>query len=259
MQQNGQRSTVTTRGPIAELLWGADIEWKESRYFVPDDELEKIMTHSNVREELKRMQMDATEISHYAGRICPSTRRLFAAILYSHRGGRCDDIYNLLGRENITDEDLPLVRVHHRKDDEHRRHWNLARKEHYQCKRVDHSSCSIVNTISQWPREYIVDIERVQWFFRAPVFEFNLKDVQHYEFHDSEVLPFIEDEENETTRHGGYSEVWKIKIHPAHQKVLPYPSFRVRTNEIQIDIGQSLTVIGTSSSPSGQEARCTEP
>ena len=258
MQQNGQQSTAATRGPIAELLWGAHIEWKESRYFVPDDALENIMTQPNVQEELKHLQMDAIDIAHYAGRICSSTRRLYAAILYSRRGGHCDDIYNLLGRENITDEDLPLVRVY-QKDDEYSRRWDLARKEHYQCKRVDHSACSIVNTISQWRREYIVDIERVQWFFRAPVFEFNLKDVQHYEFYDSEVLPFIEDEENETTKHGGYSEVWKIKIHPAHLKVLLYPSFRVRMNKVQINIGQCLTVIGTSSSPGGQEAQCTEP
>ena len=257
MPQNGRPSKAAQpRRGIAGQLRDAHIEWNQSHcYFVPDDRLEKIMTYSKISEELKYMQMDTANIAHCARRICPSTKRLFAAIFYSRRGGQCEDVDNLLA-ENISDDDLPLVRVHP-KDDEDRRHWHLARQNHSQCKQDDHSSCYI-KTISKWDREFIDDIERVQWFFKAPVFVFNLEDVQHYEFHKSTVMPFTKDEENDSIRRGGYGEVWKIEIHPAHQKLLPLPNFRVRMNEVQTNTGQCLTVIETSSSR-GQEARSTQP
>lgn len=67
--------------------------------------------------------------------------------------------------------------------------------------------------------------QKYQWGFLAPYFEIisdgKRKRPLHYVFEDREVLPFIEDSSKENFGEpsmisGGYSEVWRVRIHPAH-------------------------------------------
>jgi hypothetical protein len=53
----------------------------------------------------------------------------------------------------------------------------------------------------------------------APVFDLG-EDVLHHELDDHCVLPFLKDKErSDKAREGGFSSVWEIVIHPAHQKL----------------------------------------
>jgi hypothetical protein len=194
------------------------------------------MSEFNVREELKRVEptMDEKQLGQYTERIYSEAKNVHAAILYATRGECGDEITRLLD-EGITDVDLPLARTYGQSDGvQSQTPWKLGRKDHYNCYKPDHSSCGI-ETISEWSDEYIQDLDRDQWALLAPVFEFDLGNVQRYEFHDWTIMPFIEDEENNTRRCGGYSEVWKVKLHEAHQRVVPIKNFRVRTSKAQTD------------------------
>ncbi|PMD33649.1 kinase-like protein, partial [Hyaloscypha variabilis F] len=64
-----------------------------------------------------------------------------------------------------------------------------------------------------WQWRDINDFCHAQWAFLAPVFDELHK---HYELDDNDILPFIEDNEK-FLRQGGYSEVWGVRIHQAHQ------------------------------------------
>jgi hypothetical protein len=57
----------------------------------------------------------------------------------------------------------------------------------------------------------------------APVFKKEERPdvIPHIELNDACLLPFIEDREKHDKMAGGYSEVWGVRIHPAHQKLLP--------------------------------------
>ncbi|KAF3765541.1 kinase-like protein, partial [Cryphonectria parasitica EP155] len=75
---------------------------------------------------------------------------------------------------------------------------------------------------SGWKSLERENFEKYQWQFLAPFFDVmsgeNSRPL-HYVLEDSRILPFIEDLEGkgpEPVISGGYSEVWRVKIHPAH-------------------------------------------
>jgi hypothetical protein len=41
--------------------------------------------------------------------------------------------------------------------------------------------------------------------------------ITHHDLHENALLPFIEDHDREQTNAGGYSQVWRVRIHAAHQ------------------------------------------
>ena len=91
-----------------------------------------------------------------------------------------------------------------------------------------------------WPRHDIIEFYYIQWSFSAPMFD---KLHKHYEMDEHVIMPFVESEED-NARQGGYSEVWRVRIHPAHQRLLQpingeQPSFAVKrlssNNPIQFE------------------------
>src|SRR6266536_2331201 len=196
MQRNGESLRASRHSHSQTTLHGmlreSNIEWKRSRYYIPADKLSEIMSKSNVREELKRVEptMDEKQLGKHTERIYSVAKNVHAAILYATRGECGDDITRLLD-EGITDVDLPLARTYGQSDGvQSQTPWKLGRRNHCNCDKPDHSSCGI-KTISEWPNNYIQDLDRDQWALLAPVFEFDLGNVKKYEFHDWTIMPFI--------------------------------------------------------------------
>jgi hypothetical protein len=73
-----------------------------------------------------------------------------------------------------------------------------------------------IKTFGSWSSRELDDFRRVQWYFLSPIFT-NAR-TQHYELDDNCVMPFIRDTEHEA-KSGGFSDVWEVVIHPAHQKL----------------------------------------
>lgn len=79
-------------------------------------------------------------------------------------------------------------------------------------------------TIPRWKTLERELFEQYQWEFQAPFFEVpptkgQRKRPIHYALRDNSVLPFTEDTEGEepgAMYSGGYSEVWRVRIHPTH-------------------------------------------
>ena len=63
-------------------------------------------------------------------------------------------------------------------------------------------------------------MSRDQWLVLAPVFKKVQHRISHQELDDNVVLPFIEDRKNQhDSWSDGYSHLWGVRIHPAHQNV----------------------------------------
>jgi hypothetical protein len=73
------------------------------------------------------------------------------------------------------------------------------------------------------------EFDRIQWVFQAPHFHKQPDEIPHFDLDDNCVMPFVEDhEENPKFRRaGGYSELWPVRIHPAHQNLLDSTNPRV--------------------------------
>ncbi|KAE9370829.1 kinase-like protein [Stipitochalara longipes BDJ] len=215
---------------LAEQLLSAQIEEpKESNaYFIPIDQLNKLLIKSNVRQQLRKIfpTMEDESVELYTDSICSTSKKLFAALICSSSGAQSRAISNFI-QEGIDDTDLPFSRLYLSDKSANlsgrvNQMYTLARDAHVSCTRTDHASCGI-NAISNWSRDQVQSLSRDQWRVLAPIFESTPGTTPpHLHISDSAVLPFTEDHENdpESVKFGGYSEVWAVRIHPAHQKML---------------------------------------
>lgn len=126
---------------------------------------------------------------------CRIARKIFAILAYMKKGS---EICFLL-RDGVSDQDLPLRRRHNDSGD-----FLLERE-----------SGVPIKTFERWDDKDREDFDRIQWWMLAPVFE----DKEHYDLDDNIILPFIPFESNPETekkKEGGYSEVYAVRLHPAH-------------------------------------------
>lgn len=69
-----------------------------------------------------------------------------------------------------------------------------------------------------------MDICREQWSVLAPEFKRIEGKIPHHNLDNNTIFPYIEDNQGVQGRSGGYSHVWGIRIHPAHQDVYSFGS-----------------------------------
>lgn len=223
-----------TEKPVENLtdrLLSAQIEepYGSNSYFIPVDVLDKLLLKPNIRQHLRKIfpTMDKESLEFYAESICSTSKKLFAVLICTLSGAQSRAICNFI-QEGINDTDLPFERLYlnDRPANSSGRYqmYTLAKKEHEaSCTFPIHTLCGI-NTVSNWPRDQVQSFCRDQWLVLAPIFESTPgTDPPHRSFPESVVLPFTEDWENDSAavKFGGYSEVWAIRIHPAHQQLLP--------------------------------------
>lgn len=199
-QRPQMRETRTEESTLEIRLRQARVYYTCSRCFIPITELERLITFNRVFCELERYypQAAAELNAKIASLIVSRARTVFAILVLIGKGSAIMDLL-----EEITDLDLPI---------------NRAR-------------CKVLKVFTLWTAKAIEDFDRDQWSFISPVFD---QLGLHYELDDHVVLPFTENNERHRLISGGYSDVWSVRIHPAHQKIFQSSLVRQRDLEILI-------------------------
>jgi hypothetical protein len=202
-----QDSPIST---LAEALRNARMESpaEQGLFWIPNNELERMITLEATKAELQRTLVyeNPRDCENMASSIVYQEKKLFAILVWLDRLA-C--IQTLLD-EGLTDEDLPLSRI----DTTDNVHGSLS----FNYSQVRTCSGLPVKALRFWESHAIEEFLRIQWMFLAPVFNFG-EEIKHYDLDDNCVLPFIEDEEKTNAKSGGYSDVWGVRIHPAHQNL----------------------------------------
>jgi hypothetical protein len=198
-------SSLGSRGHwLKEQLENARIESPQQphSFFVPNDVQEDLITVSHVAKDIQADNPGMVEegATKLAMKVCTSARQLYATLAYIKKG---PEICALLG-EGICDKDLPFER---RPNSQHK--FALYRR-----------TGEPIKTLESWSDRYLEKFDRVQWWMTAPIFE----EKGHLDLDDKSILPFIpfnESIETPEKKQGGYSEVFPVRIHPAHHRFWP--------------------------------------
>lgn len=186
------RLRVTAYASLEQELLSALVPQSNDQFFLPISALTSLVTEETIDRELHRTVLPSTlERSNLPSKIARNCPKLFAILTYVKKG----NLITAFLDEQMTDADLPL-----------RVPLAILRQE---------NQAGLPKVFENWPWCEIHDFCRAQWAFLAPVFD-QVHD--HYELDNNVILPFIEDEEN-FRRQGGYSEVWGVRIHKAHQRL----------------------------------------
>ncbi|KAF4625216.1 hypothetical protein G7Y89_g12953 [Cudoniella acicularis] len=176
---------------LEQRLLDAQIPWGTHR-FIPADALGRIVTKRAIHEELDRISdLSASDISLLSHATWEYARKIFAILVCIGKGKLVSSFLS----EGFTDANLPI---------------NIPKGSSQQKKWI-----TPIETFRGWSPRELDDFSRVQWYFLAPIF--TRPRTQHYELDDNCVMPFIKDTEHEA-QSGGFSDVWEVVIHPAHQK-----------------------------------------
>jgi serine/threonine protein kinase len=193
--------------------------------FLPLSELHEIINRGSVFRELSHTLGSThtqSQMRTLAVRICNSPdstfRKTFAILVLIECTKHIESFIN----EGISDRELPLVRRRVRGSGSVR--WTLTRRDDRQ---------STVQCIGHWSRFKQESFDRYQWSLVAPYFSLAGDEthgvIRHYVLDDNTVLPFTESSMGKT---GGFSRVWRVKIHPAHHNLKHpqdvKPSFAVK-------------------------------
>ncbi|KAH7323473.1 kinase-like domain-containing protein, partial [Rhexocercosporidium sp. MPI-PUGE-AT-0058] len=185
---------------LKDQLYNARIEAhnRAHSFFVPRPVLEELISVPAVTDAIvsRVIDFDVSEATLLAEEVCKCGRRLFATLVAINKVADID----LLLKEGITDEDLPFVR----KPDSRRR-FALYRK-----------GGQVIKTFESWRDQDLEQFDRSQWWMMAPIFRLN-EGLQILD--DNIILPFVPlGSLGEKLEHkqGGYSEVYPVRVHPAH-------------------------------------------
>lgn len=217
---------------LREQLGEAQYEpWRDNRYFIANNDLRRLITPKSI---LRQMEMEtglgSTDIQQQTALVISERAHKLFATLVCLRLDRC--IYGFL-EEGIDDTDLPFVRLN--SCDESRR-FSLCSKK---------TPREPIKCMMAWGRSDVREFAKTQWYMLAPVLEFT-DDIEHYDFEHHCILPWIEDHECSSSGHkggaveGGFGSVWKIKIHPAHQRLVHglIPAERTPTQVSSLSINE---------------------
>jgi hypothetical protein len=183
---------------LCDQLQNARVEnpLRPHTFFVPKDVQQDIITKAAIADDIQAHNTDIThkEAEEYAEKACQDARSLYATLAYIKQGA---DICALL-EEGINDHALPLVR----KPNDRNASLYLQ-------------NGNLVTAMTTWRPRHRENFDRVQWWMTSPMFEHGA----HYPLDEKTVLPFIPLDAKDASlvkKEGGYSEVYPVRIHPAH-------------------------------------------
>jgi hypothetical protein len=193
--------------------------------FFPRDQLDQMVNEECVLKELRTVfggTVDDLIIRQYAQKICsipptpdssknrwpPFFKRIFVTLVLTETLKAIPKFLD----ENITDQDLPLVRVRRTGKSSHL--FYLARRE-----RPDVP----LQCLADWNSATVRTFEEWQWTTLAPFFaRGERKNILHYPLQDQVILPFVStiqkglDEQDWTNIESSGNQVVKTDIHPEH-------------------------------------------
>ncbi|KAK8078884.1 hypothetical protein PG994_002691 [Apiospora phragmitis] len=200
--------------------------WKRDMGFIPKKQLDNIITEESVYQELSQHfahRYDEENLRQYAAYICrdqefmvgdgriklKSYKPVFALLVMFKK---TSDMLQVV-EEDVSDLDLPLVDV---VDGSYGRH-RIGRPSGTPKHHSDDTNVPLLS-LSKWSRVESESFLRYQWMMLAPFFrESEYNDVQHYQLHDSHILPWKDRADDEYFAHqGGFGTVFPVRIHQEH-------------------------------------------
>ncbi|KAK8062585.1 hypothetical protein PG997_014682 [Apiospora hydei] len=200
--------------------------WKKDMGFIPKKQLDNITTEESVYQEIRKHfahSFDEVKLREIATYVChekkvivgdgraklKSFKPVFALLVMFNK---TSEILDILG-EDVSDLDLPLVDI---ADGSYGRH-RIGRRSRIHKAQSDDTNIHLW-CFSKWSRVESESFLRYQWMMLAPFFrESEYNDVQHYELHDSHILPWIDRAGDEYFEHqGGFGMVFPVRIHQEH-------------------------------------------
>ncbi|EHL01462.1 Protein kinase-like (PK-like) [Glarea lozoyensis ATCC 20868] len=200
-------------------------EWPQqsNRFFLPADILNSLqLAVGQYGLRIVCPDMPDSQYSQFLSVISTKAIKLLCLLLIASPAPSPSAIHAFI-ENDITDDDLPFQRLSHDSPldgwkDRSTTEFVLCKQSHIGCLRPNHIDCGIVAT-RDWDQEVIISLARNQWTFLAPIFSKNRGKIPHYDFTDNIVLPFTEDDQV-TSKQGGYGKVWSVRIHPAHHNLI---------------------------------------
>lgn len=199
---------TTLQDQLLETLQSRD--HPEGRRFFPGMAFTEVVNKKAVQDELRCCfrSVDSAAIERLANIVCGPVplRKVFALLALVEK---VTDIENFI-REGVTDDVLPLRKV------------SQPGAVVFQLGRLvpPHGELRPLQCVEGWNSSVMWMFEDWQWATLAPVFQGGeRKNVYHVDLESRAPLPFLSDSRHglgsETIR-GGYSTVFKVKLHPDH-------------------------------------------
>jgi hypothetical protein len=175
---------------------------QDGHRFLPQDQLDKIMTAENIRRELRSHGI--TGFTGIMDRTLESYKRIFAILCLM---GKASSIIQFI-EEGISDNDLPM--------DSGTPEASESAKE---SKNYRGTSRRTLHSLS-WRANEQELFKKYQWQILAPVFVHG----KDHRFEHQAIVPFLkinndvenDSEDSSLPREGGFSVVRRVAIHPAH-------------------------------------------
>lgn len=211
-------STDDFTSTLEGKLSAAQLEWppEGNQYFIPADKLEELVTLNSIEGEIKECHISFAhdEASYqFAERISKTAPKLFAILVLIQKSRFISSFLI----EGLDDAHLPFIRSNK----------SVTGGKFKLCSGL-HPNQPIA-CMDKWRKPRVEEFARVQWYVLAPIFE-QSDEVLHYTLNDNCVLPFLG--RSKSCDEGGFSTVYEITIHPAHQFLLNSSSPKVsQTNE----------------------------
>lgn len=197
---------------------------EEKKGFFPENDLMALMSEEYVKQELETCFEDwaphkvedlAREICHQPfspHRARTGFKRIFAILVLCEKP---NDIVRFI-EENVSDADLPLNKS--APPEGLPNFYHLIRKDQN----------STLKSFRKWSYSAIWRFEEWQWTTIAPFFQLgSQREVRHLQLQDQAALPFTQDSRfvldepayQKLEFEGGYSNVFKVDIHPDHHNL----------------------------------------
>lgn len=191
----------------------------EEKDFYPIDALEKAITRDRVLEALGNCEDCHLGLDNVVDQIFErksvyghNTRRLkilvILALMYKPKA-----IIEFL-KEGIYDIHLPFER----------RRTSDGTSRLFRKRRVEDGENQVpIICTDGWTQDEMENFDNKQYQVCIPIFQFptdeSTSKVSHYNLHKQTILPFIQDDERSHTTAGGFGEVWRVQLHPAHHNL----------------------------------------
>lgn len=169
-------------------------------FIIPKSLQEELITEAIISKDIAAHDPTVHErkLGKYAKLTYQHARQLYATLALIDKGA---DICSLI-EEGVRDDDLPFVEKPNASSK-----FALYRK-----------NGKAIETLDTWTDDELEDFDRCQYWIIAPVFRLH---EELYSLDAKVVLPFMplrDDEAELEPKQGGYSEVYPVRIHPAHHE-----------------------------------------
>jgi hypothetical protein len=211
---------------LSDKLGKEQVPWPPGgiTFFIPCDCLgDNNFTHDVVRDELRKVfpaKEEEERVLEDTRYICANAKKIFSILLsgFGDSKERVRDIRKFVD-ERISDSDLPFIQVPRKVQEPGKykkiNYWLCTNDHVNKCPGKHNENCS-VQAMASWSTRELENFFTTQWMVQVPVFRKIDGDIPHQDFDQNVRMPYVEDFEKEAII-GGFSKVWKVKIHAAHQ------------------------------------------